>query len=281
MRDGVDEQVGQDLIKSPYISRRLQPLLRLDPHVQPDAGFPQQRAEADQHVERRLLGLEPLGQLARLAGGDLLEAAHELLGALQVRQQDGRRLRAFGQEPLELGPLHLPGGVQLPQPLGALGEMARRGDADADRRVDLMGDAGDETAERGHLFGLHELPLRRFQPLHRLLQLRRPLPHPLLQRLAPLVLEPVHRQQPLRQLLGLGERAGVLAGEQDRLEERERQEAERSERGRPRQVRHVEEVVDDRSGEDGEAAKEQQRPRSPRATATAIAPAPYAMTKQA
>lgn len=43
------------------------------------------------------------------------------------------------------------------------------GDGDADRGVDLVRDTGDQTAERSHLFGLDQLPLRTTQLAERTL----------------------------------------------------------------------------------------------------------------
>ena len=100
---------------------------------------------------------------ARLVGGDLLEAVHQVGGAGEVAEEKLRSLAHALDEALEHGALQLAARRRLAEALRLVAEQRRGGERDAERRVDLMRDAGDELAERGELLRLDQVGLRLLQ----------------------------------------------------------------------------------------------------------------------
>jgi len=76
---------------------------------------------------------------------DLLERLDQVGGAVEVGDQLLGGLLAAGDELVELGAPDLPVADLLGETVGAAGKARRDREADADRIVDLVGDAGDES----------------------------------------------------------------------------------------------------------------------------------------
>ena len=96
----------------------------------------------------------------RAVDRDLLEGLDQFAGAMQVRHQLLGGVARGPDEFLELRPAQLRVGFQFGlEHFGAAGETRRHRQADADRIVDLMGDAGDQAAERRQPFGVDQVLL--------------------------------------------------------------------------------------------------------------------------
>ena len=96
----------------------------------------------------------------RAVDRDLLERLDQFAGAMQVRHQLLGGVARGPDEFLQLRSAQLAVGSQLGlEHFGAAREARRHRQADADRVVHLMGDAGDQTAERRQTFGVDQVLL--------------------------------------------------------------------------------------------------------------------------
>jgi hypothetical protein len=110
-----------------------------------------------QHLAEVVAQADRALALAGAVDGDLLERLDQVGGALEVGEQHAREGVGRLEEAAELALRQGLAGQRARDLVGALAEGGGGGDADADGGVELVGDAGDEVAERGHLLGLDEL----------------------------------------------------------------------------------------------------------------------------
>ena len=125
-------------------------MLRL-PEDRPQTG--DEILQPDIHAE-----LAPLS--ARLIGGHLLEAVHEIGGTAEIAVEQVRPLAHALDETLEHRALQLASRRGLSEPLRLVAEQRRGGERDSERRVDLMRHAGHELPEGSELFRLDQIGLR-------------------------------------------------------------------------------------------------------------------------
>src|SRR5581483_7829871 len=142
----IADQVGQDLGERAGEAVDDQRLRAAQRHRV--TGLAQAGTEADQHFLDVLLQREAAPLAARLVDRDLLEAADQVRGAIEVGEDDARRLVGDRHEPLDVGRREHAGLVPLHELRALRLQRRRRGDADADRRVDLVRHARDQRAER-------------------------------------------------------------------------------------------------------------------------------------
>jgi hypothetical protein len=110
-----------------------------------------QRPEAGDHLAHVGSEADLAAGLALLVDGDLLEVADHAGGAAQVAEGHARGLLGLREPVLQVLAAQGAsgeGGLDLVQ---AVGDQRGGGDGDAERRVDLVGDAGHQPAERGQL----------------------------------------------------------------------------------------------------------------------------------
>src|SRR6202171_3819887 len=96
----------------------------------------------------------------RAVDRDLLEGLDQLPRAMQVRHQLLRAVTRVPAEFLQLRPAQRTVGSQFGlEHFGAARETRRHRQADADRVVYFVGDAGDQAAERRQAFGVDQVLL--------------------------------------------------------------------------------------------------------------------------
>ena len=119
----------------------------------------QLRPQAQQDVGDVVAEREAAPRLAGLVDRDLLEAAHEAGGAIEVELDDAEAFPAFLDEGVELAATNVAACEQRFEPARFLGEMRAGGQCDAQRRVDFVGDTGDQAVQRSMLLGVDQLLL--------------------------------------------------------------------------------------------------------------------------
>ena len=110
-----------------------------------------QRSEAGDHLAHVGPEVDAAPGLAGLVDRDLLEVADQVGRAAQVPERQTGGLLGLGEPVLEVLPAQRAGVEGLLDLTQAVGDQRRGRDGDPERRVDLVGDTGDQTAERGQL----------------------------------------------------------------------------------------------------------------------------------
>ena len=165
VNDAVEEQVGQHLAVGARIAVHHDAGRHVD--GQHDLRLLQHRPQAGDDLLGRLLEVElpPFGVAA--VDRDLLERLDELAGALQVGDQLVGGVAPALQEFVEPRPPQRPRADFAGEVVATPREARRHRQADADRIVDLVRDAGDQAAERGELLGRDQVLLRLAQVVER------------------------------------------------------------------------------------------------------------------
>ena len=165
VREGVhqriQDQVGQHLAVGAGIAVHHDLLGDID--GERDRRALQRRQQARDDLLGRLAQLEDAAFGVAAVDRDLLERLDQVGGAIEVGDELLRGLLAAGDELVELGLAHRAVADLRGELVAAPREARRHGQADADRIVDLVGDARDQAAERGELLRLDQALLRLLQ----------------------------------------------------------------------------------------------------------------------
>ena len=158
MIGGVQEQVGQDLPVGTGIAVDHEALWHIE--RERDRRALEDRSQACDDLVSRLAKAERPSLGVRAVDRDLFERLDQLAGAVQVCYQLLGRVARGAHEFLQLRAAQCSVGFELGlEHLGAPCEARGHRQADADRVIDLMGDAGHQSAERSQPFGIDQVLL--------------------------------------------------------------------------------------------------------------------------
>src|SRR5450432_3692725 len=119
--------------------------------------------QADHHLLGRLPQIEYPPLRVAAVGRDLLERLDQVSGTIEIGDELLGGLVTAGNEFLELGTTDRTVADLFGELRASPREARRDREADADRIVDFMGDAGHQAAERGELLRFDQASLRILQ----------------------------------------------------------------------------------------------------------------------
>ena len=158
MIGGVEEKIGQDLPVGAGIAVDQEPIRHVDRQLY--GRSLQDRPQARHDLVGRLRKAELPAFGMRAVHRHLLERLDQFTGAVQIGHQLLGGVARGVDEFVELGAAQRLGLQFVFEDFGAAGKAGGHREADADRIVDLVGDAGDQAAKRGETFGVDQVLLR-------------------------------------------------------------------------------------------------------------------------